>query len=159
MVMLDSQTVKGGRSGPCFHETGGKFGATFGAKRTVLVDYLGLPVAARVDSARPHDSKAGRWLCDAALPHLPRVKDVLADAGFMPLVAAVGRQHKVKVTIKTWTPKRKGFKPMQPVWRVENCFAQLGRYRRLSRSFEGSVESADAWLHVACVGYTLSRLT
>jgi putative transposase len=33
--------------------------------------------AARVDSARPHDAKAGRLLCDTALPQLPRVTDLL----------------------------------------------------------------------------------
>jgi putative transposase len=38
MVMLDCQTVKGGRGGPGFHEAGGKYGGTFGAKRTVLID-------------------------------------------------------------------------------------------------------------------------
>jgi hypothetical protein len=31
MVMLDCQTVKGGRGGPGFHEAGGKYGGTFGA--------------------------------------------------------------------------------------------------------------------------------
>lgn len=108
MVMLDSQTAKGGRNGPTFHEAGGKFGGTFGAKRTLFVDYLGLPVAARVDSARPHDSKAGRLRCDAALPTLPRVTDVLADQGFEPLVTGIGRRHHVTVVIKAWKPKPNG---------------------------------------------------
>jgi len=104
----------------------------------VLIDYLGLPVAARVDSARPHDSKAGRTLLDDSLPDLPRVGEVLADLGFEPLV--------------------KGFKPIRPLWKVEDCFAQLGRWRRLSRSDEATPESATAWLHVACVGYLLTKL-
>jgi len=127
MDMLDSQTAKGGRGGPTFHEAGGKFGATFGAKRTLFVDYLGLPVAARVDSARPHDSRAGRLLCEAVLPNLPRVTDVLADQGFEPLIPGVGRRHHVTVVIKAWKPKPNGFKPLEPLWRVEDCFAQLGR--------------------------------
>jgi transposase len=55
MLMLDCQTVKGGRAGPGFHEAGGKYGHTIGAKRTMLVDHLGFPVAARVDSARLQD--------------------------------------------------------------------------------------------------------
>lgn len=111
MVMVDSQTAKGGRFGPTFHEAGGKFGATVGAKRTVLVDYLGLPVAVRVDSARPHDSVAGRLLCDAALPRLPGVTDLLCDQGFGPLAATVARRHGVKVTVKKWTPKPKASGP------------------------------------------------
>ena len=59
MVMLDSQTAKGGRNGPTFHEAGGKLSATFGAKRTLLVDYLGLPVAAR-SGQRPSARFPGR---------------------------------------------------------------------------------------------------
>jgi transposase len=94
MVMLDCQTVKGGRGGPGFHEAGGKYGGTFGAKRTVLIDYLGLPVAARVDSARPHDSKTGRTLLDHSLPGLPWVGEVLADLGCEPLVEGIQRRHR-----------------------------------------------------------------
>ena len=62
MVMVDAQTVKGARYGPTFHEAGGPGGRTRGTKRTLLVDILGLPVAARMDSARPHDVQAGREL-------------------------------------------------------------------------------------------------
>jgi len=131
---------------------------TYGAKRTILVDYLGLPVAARIDSARPHDSKAGRLLCDTALPILPRVDSILADSGFHGLVATIGPRHQVNITIKAWKPKPKGFKPIKPLWRVEDCFAELGRWRRLARCFEGSAASATAWLHIACVGYLLHRV-
>ena len=46
MVMVDAQTVKGGRYGPTFHEAGGRGGRTIGTKRTILVEILGLPVAA-----------------------------------------------------------------------------------------------------------------
>ena len=57
----------------------------------MLIDYLGLPVAARVDSARPHDSKTGWMLLDHSLPGLPRVGEVLADLGFEPLVKGTYR--------------------------------------------------------------------
>jgi transposase len=157
MVMLDSQTAKGGRAGPTFHEAGGKGGATVGAKRTVLVDYLGLPVAVRVDSARPHDSVAGRVLCDTALPQRPRVTDLLCDQGFSPLVQRVHSRHAVTVEVKKWTPKPKGFKPMWPLWRVEDCFARLGRWRRLSRCYEATTASATTWLTVAAVACLFTK--
>jgi transposase len=129
MVMLDCQTVKGGRGGPGFHEAGGKYGGTFGAKRTVLIDYLGLPVAARVDSARPHDSKAGRTLLDDSMPDLPRAGEVLADLGFEPLVKGVQRRHKVTVTIRGWR------KPNKP--RASSPSARSGRSRTASPSSVG----------------------
>ncbi len=59
LLMLDAQTVKGRRAGPGFHEVGGRGGRTRGTKRTVLVDYLGLPRAATGDvgaSARQRSS-------------------------------------------------------------------------------------------------------
>jgi transposase len=62
MVMVDAQTVKGGRYGPTFHAAGGRGGRTIGTKRTLLVEILGLPVAAAACSARPHDVVAGRDL-------------------------------------------------------------------------------------------------
>lgn len=36
MVMVDAQTVKGGRYGPTFHQAGGRGGRTIGTKRTLL---------------------------------------------------------------------------------------------------------------------------
>jgi hypothetical protein len=60
MVMIDGQTVKGGRAGPTFHEAGGRGGYTRGAKRSILIEILGLPLAVQVDSAKPHDVQAAR---------------------------------------------------------------------------------------------------
>jgi transposase len=42
--------------------------------------------------------------------------------------------------------------------RVEHAFAQLGRWRRLSRCYEGTEVSARAWLEVAAMGYLLASL-
>ena len=42
---------KGGRYGPTFHQAGGRGGRTIGTKRTLLVEILGLPVAAGACSA------------------------------------------------------------------------------------------------------------
>src|SRR6266487_2026519 len=36
MIMIDAQTVKGGRYGPTFHNAGGRGGRTIGKKRTIL---------------------------------------------------------------------------------------------------------------------------
>jgi transposase len=42
-------------------------------------------------------------------------------------------------------------------YRIEHAFAQLGRWRRLSRCYEGTEASARAWLEVASVGYLAWR--
>ena len=109
----------------------------------MLIDYLSLPVAARVDSARPHDSKTGRMLLDHSLPGLPRVGEVLADLGFEPLVKGIQRRHKVTVTTKGWRKpnKPKGFKLIRPLWKLEDCFARRGGPHR-GRSFRGGLAAS-----------------
>ena len=49
MLMIDAQTVRGGRAGPTF-EKGGRGGRTNGAKRSIAIEILGLPLAVQVDS-------------------------------------------------------------------------------------------------------------
>ncbi len=87
MVMIDGQTVRGGRAGPTFHEKGGRGGRTNGVKRSVVIDILGLPLAVSLELARPHEVSAGRRLLDTTLPALGTVKAVVADR----VIAASGR--------------------------------------------------------------------
>lgn len=51
-----------------------------------------------------------------------------------------------------------GFVPIGPLWRVEHAFAQLGRWRRLSRCYEGTADSARAWFETAAFGYLPGRV-
>jgi transposase len=46
---------------------------------------------------------------------------------------------------------------MVPLVKVEHAFAQLGRWRRFARCYEGTEASARAWLEVASVGYLAWR--
>jgi transposase len=157
MVMVDAQTVRGGRAGPSFHEAGGRGGRTIGAKRSVLVDITGSPVAVDVRSAKPHDLRAARELLTRELPTLGRLEAVVADRGYRGLARQLERQG-IKLDIKQPPKGASRFVPIRPLVKVEHCFAQLGRYRRLARSYEGSQPSALAWVEVACVGSLLARL-
>jgi hypothetical protein len=94
MVMVDAQTVKGGRYGPTFHEAGGPGGRTIGTKRTVLVEILGLPLAARADSAQPHDVVAARELLRDRLADLPRVQAIVGGhENCRELIDGTGRER------------------------------------------------------------------
>jgi len=156
MVMVDAQTVKGARYGPTFHEAGGPGGRTNGTKRTILVDILGLPVAARVDSARPHDVAAGRELLRERIDTLPRLRAVVGDRAYRGLAALAARKH-LALDIKAPPPGVDAFTPIWPLYKVEHTIAQLGRWRRLSRCYEGTAASARAWLEVASFGYLAWR--
>jgi putative transposase len=156
MVMVDAQTVKGGRYGPTFHQAGGRGGRTIGTKRTILVEILGLPVAAAACSARPHDVVAGRELLRDRLPDLPSVRAVVGDRAYRGL-AALAERKSLALDIKVPPAGTSGFVPLRPLYRIEHAFAQLGRWRRLSRCYEGSEASARAWLEVASFGYLAWR--
>jgi putative transposase len=156
MVMVDAQTVKGGRYGPTFHEAGGRGGQTIGTKRTLLVEILGLPLAARADSARPHDVVAARELLRDRLADLPSVRAIVGDRAYRGLARLAERRH-VALDIKAPPAGVSGFVPIRPLYRIEHAFAQLGRWRRLSRCYEGTEASARAWLEVASVGYLAWR--
>jgi transposase len=157
MVMIDAQTVRGGRAGPTFHEAGGRGGRTNGTKRSIVIEILGLPLAVRVDSAKPHDVRSGRELLAKTLPELGTVKAIVADRGYKGLIKMAAKQGLV-LDIKTPPKGTSGFTPIAPLYRVEHAFARLGRWRRLSRCYEGSAASARAWLEVAAVAYLFTRL-
>jgi transposase len=156
MVMVDAQTVRGARYGPTFHKPGGRGGRTIGTKRTLLVEVLGLPVAAAACSARPHDVVAGRELLRERIEELPRLRAVVGDRAYRGLERLAARKRLV-LDIKAPPAGTSGFVPIRPLVKIEHAFAQLGRWRRLSRCYEGSVASARTWLEVASVGYLAWR--
>jgi putative transposase len=158
LLMVDAQVVKGRRAGPTFHESGGHGGRTRGTKRTVLVDVLGLPVAVRADAARHNDVKTARWLLEEHLPTLPRAQLLMGDRGFRLLADRMAADHGLMVEIRYWDQRPEGgFKPIRPLWKVEDCFARLGAWRRLSRCFEATSDGATTWLQVACVGLLANK--
>jgi transposase len=158
MVMVDAQTVKGARYGPTFHQAGGRGGRTIGTKRTLLVEILGLPVAVAACSARPHDVVAGRELLGERIDGLPRLRAVVGDRAYRGLAALAERKH-LALDIKAPQAGVSAFTPLWPLYKVEHAIAQLGRWRRLSRCYEGTEASARAWLEVASVGYLAWRAT
>ena len=156
MVMIDAQTVRGGRAGPTFHAPGGRGGRTNGTKRSILVEILGLPVAVRADPATPHDVKIGKALLSDRLPALGSVRAIVADRGYQGL-AALAAKNGLVLDIKRPPAGTTGFQPLRPLVKVEHAFAQIGRWRRLARCYEGTEDSARAWLEVACFGYLMGR--
>jgi transposase len=106
MVMIDGQTEKGGRASPTFHEAGGRGGYTRGAKRTILIEILGLPLAVSVESAKPHDVQSARRLLKEQLdappaqqPKLPGLQAIVADRGYTGL-AELANSHGLNLDIK-----------------------------------------------------------
>ena len=163
MVVIDTHLARGASNGGVtFHDRGGPYGRTKGAKRIVAVDVTGLPVAALVVPASTHENRASELM----LEHLDRqgVTDrlelVMVDRGVTAAAARkVGRDHAVEVRRVGWDDKQPVFRPIRYAWRVEVAHGRLGRSRRLAKSFENTTSSATGWLQVACIATTLRHLS
>ena len=162
MVTIDSALVRGSsQGGATFHDRGGPYGATLGAKRVVAVDVTGLPVGAVVVPASTPESRATELL----LEHLDdlgvtgRLELVLVDRGTTARAATtLSRRFGLEVRRVFWPDKAGGFRPLPHAWRVEVAHGRIGRSRRLAKSFENTTSSAAAWLRVACVNLLLAEL-
>ena len=51
-----------------------------------------------------------------------------------------------------------GFHVMKCRWVVERTFAWLGRCRRLSKDYEGTISSSEAWVKLAMIHVMVRRL-
>jgi hypothetical protein len=85
------------------------------------------------------------------------VRAIVGDRAYRGLAGLAERKH-LALDIKAPPPGTSGFTPLWPLYRIEHAFAQLGRWRSLSRCYEGTEASARAWLEVASLGPPLGRL-
>lgn len=116
------------------------------------------PSVRGVHGARRHDVRAARDLLDELLPNHPRAADVRGDRELRGLTGPIAREHGVNVEIEHRDRLPCECLPVKPLHRAEDVFAQLGRWRRLARSFEATPASATAWVQFACVGWVLTML-
>jgi len=123
LVVIDTHLARGASNGGVtFHDRGGPYGRTKGAKRVVAVDVTGLPMAALVVPASTHENRAS----ELVLEHLgrqgvtDRLELVLVDRGVTAAAArTLGRDHDVEVRRVGWDDKQPTFRPIRHAWRVE----------------------------------------
>jgi putative transposase len=162
MVAIDTHLARGGSNGGVtFHNKGGPYGRTNGAKRVVAVDVTGLPVAGLVVPANTTEGRATELLVAhlAANGQAGRLELVLVDRGTsVPAAARVAAAFGVEVRRIGWDTKSPVFRPIAHAWRVEVAHGRLLRSRRLAKSFENTPTSATGWLQVACLATILATL-
>jgi putative transposase len=163
MVVIDTHLARGASNGGfTFHDRGGPYGRTKGAKRVVAVDVTGLPVGALVVPASTHENRASELMLEYLTQQgiADRLELVLVDRGVTAAAArTLGHGHDVEVRRVGWDDKQPVFRPIRHAWRVEVAHGRLGRSRRLSKSFENTTTSATGWLQVACIATTLRHLS
>ena len=110
MVVIDTHLARGASNGGfTFHDRGGPYGRTKGARRVVAVDATGLPVGALVVPASTHENQTSALM----LEHLTRqgvtgrLELVLVDRGVTAAAArTLGWSHDVKVRRVGWDDKQ-----------------------------------------------------
>jgi putative transposase len=128
-----------------------------GRKRHVLVDTMGLLLVCVVHGANVQDRDGGKRALAKATASFGRLRLVWADGGyagkFLDWVVenAIFRVELILRQSKGWEllPKR---------WVVERTFAWLNECRRLSKDYETTTESSEAFVQIAMIHLMLRRL-
>ena len=117
MVVIDTHLARGASNGGfTFHDRGGPYGRTKGAKRVVAVDVTGLPVGALVVPASTHENHTTELM----LEHLTqqgvtgRLELVLVDRVVTAAAAReLGRDYDLELRRVGWDDKQPVFRPIR----------------------------------------------
>jgi hypothetical protein len=160
MVVIDTHLARGASNGGfTFHDRGGPFGRTKGAKRVVAVEVTGLPVAALDVPASTHENRAGELMLEPLDRQgvTDRLGLVLVHRGVIARAArTLGRVHGLEVCRVGLDDKQPTFRPTRHAWRFEVAH---GRSRRLAKSFDNTTTSATGWFQVACAATSVRHLS
>jgi putative transposase len=162
MGIIDTQSVKtteqGGPRGKDPHQK------INGRKRHLVVDTLGMVLAAVVHSAGIQDRDGAKPVLEKLVGRFPRLKKILADGIYNGDIAdwakKLGGWILELVVRDPDEPEeeKKKFKVLKWRWIVERTFAWVGRNRRMSKDYEGSEESSESWIYLAMIHLMLRRL-
>ena len=147
--IIDSQSVKTTESGGVSGYDAGK--RIKGRKRHIVTDTSGLLVGLAVHSAGIQDRDGAPDVLKAVAVRYPMLRHIFADGGYAgpklcEALKAIGRWT---VQIVKRSDTAQGFEVLPRRWVVERTLAWLGRCRRLSKDWEKSIASAEAWVLIA----------
>jgi len=130
-----------------------------GRKRHIVVDTMGLILAVVVHAASVQDRDGARLVLTKLQTGFRRLRLIWADGGYAgELVEWVMETLGRVLEIVKRNPETKGFKILPRRWVVERTFGWFGRYRRLSKDYEGLPENSEAMILIAMINLMLHRL-
>jgi putative transposase len=152
--VIDSQSVKTSEAGgPRGYDAGKK---VRGRKRHAMVDTDGRLLVLIVHPADLRDRDGGVLLLHAGHRAWPFVEISFADAAY--LGPRVANASPIFVEVIHKPSDQRGFVVHKRRWVVERSFAWLSRNRRLTKDFEATIASAEAFLYTAAASTLLRRL-
>ena len=129
-----------------------------GRKRFVAVDTLGLVWALLVVPASTQDRVGGILLVEKLRAAVQRIKILWGDAHLDTALHHAWVQWAwVGVVVKKLVGQI-GFGVQPKRWIVERTFGWLNRCRRLSKDYERTIESSEAFVKVAMIHLMVRRL-
>lgn len=86
------------------------------------------------------------------------VADAIYNGGIAEWVHGLRRRNRLRLKVMTKKPGAKEFEVIPFRWRVERTFAWLGRSRRLSKDYEETTASGEAFIKLAMIHLMARRL-
>lgn len=156
-AILDSQSVKtAGNAEEKGYDAGKKVA---GRKRHLLVDTLGLMMAAVVHSASIQDYDGAKLVLEQVQGKRPRLKLIWADSIYRHVVDWTRHHCGWGLEIVSRAATAVGFEVQPHRWIVERTFGWLSRYRRHSKDYETLTTNSEAHLKIAMTHLMLQRIT
>ena len=116
-----------------------------------------------VHAADVQDRDGARLLLETIRHRYGRLKKIWADGGYagqlVEWVRGLCPRRRIELEIVKRSGDAKGFAVLPHRWKVERTFGWLGRSRRLSKDYEGTISSSEAMIRWSMVHLMSRRLT
>jgi putative transposase len=120
---------------------------------------LGLILVVVVHAANIQDYDGLKLVFGAIRGRFSRLKLVWADGMYERMIAWVAGWRPARpIRLEIVKRTEPGFKVLKRRWVVERTFAWLRRCRRLSRDYEATTASSEAWVKLAMIHLMARRL-
>ena len=120
---------------------------------------MGLILALVVHAANIQDRDGAKLVLKLLINKFPRLKRIWADGGYAgQLIAWTAELGGWILEIVKRTDTLPKFIVLPKRWIVERTFGWLGRYRRLSKDYEQTTKSSEAFIRIAMINLMLHRL-
>ncbi len=130
-----------------------------GRKRHILVDTMGLLLMVVVHMASIQDRDGAKSVLEKVKGRFSRLQLIWADGGYAgSLIDWVKEVCGWVLEIVKRSDDMQGFQVLPHRWIVERTFGWLGRYRRLSKDYEGLPETSEAMIYAAMTHLMARRL-